>query len=859
MWDSIRLSAVGDFTLRKIAVLIVAALLSVLFVATWNSTTSFADTAKWEGEDIVLGGKTYKKDSATLPDVGPSNDVYVNVPPTGDIATAIVVPSGKDKAEDIPDAALHTYRYDRQTATYSIPDPPVQTSAVTIAASPDGGTTGENDKPKTSCDISSGIGWIVCGTSRFMADTMDRVYGWISDFLTVKPLSDDADSGLYMAWDIVRGIANACFIIAFLIIIYSQITSVGISNYEIKKMIPRLIIAAILVNASFYICTIAVDISNILGDSVQKSFEQIRESLPAPMPEIGWQKLTAFILSGGTIGGIAAIAGFTGAAVGGSISALAALLFPVLVMGILSVLVALMILAARQALIIVLVVLAPLAFVAYLLPNTEGLFEKWRKLFMTMLLVFPLFSLLFGGSQLAASLIIQSTDSLSVVVLAMFVQVAPLALTPFLVKFSGSLLGRLAGMVNNPQKGLVDRTRNWAKDRADTQAKRRIAKGEHQSRFSAGGYAYKRSMDRKNREGRKKLYESRIDAAWANDSRSQHMLSQTKMADLKKGAGDATGERMYEEAKASDTPTGRALQSYATTQRVEQLRTKQRQTTDDARWEEALTGNINPTDNPDNYYAGASAAAHHALREQHIAENNSAVAQAISKSEFATELSQDVALQIRAGGIGGQKGAIKVKSKAMSEVIKTGIEDVEAIKNASDIKPGDIDAMEVEFRRAVRDGDIASLRAHTDMLGSSKDAGIQRLREVLRDTEVDIRANADMIETFRHHVNSNAEINQSAEDIGVWSRDNFDGWRSLNEIGRTHKTWKNMNVNTFSGMKASTQRLALESVRDDGSWAITEKMAYEIMASPSAWSNIKDEVKPLIEDRAAGYIPVRGR
>ena len=103
---------------------------------------------------------------------------------------------------------------------------------------------------------------------------------------------------------------------------------------------------------------------------------------------------------------------------------------------------------------------------------------------------------------------------------------------------------------------------------------------------------------------------------------------------------------------------------------------------------------FNPTDNPDNYYAGASAAADHALREQHIAENNSAVAQAISKSEFATELSQDVALQIRAGGIGGQKGAIKVKSKAMSEVIKTGIEDVEAIKNASDIKPGDIDAMD---------------------------------------------------------------------------------------------------------------------------------------------------------------------
>ena len=48
------------------------------------------------------------------------------------------------------------------------------------------------------------------------------------------------------------------------------------------------------------------------------------------------------------------------------------------------------------------------------------------------------------------------------VILGMAVQVAPLFITPMLIKFSSGILGRVAGMINDRSKGPVDRLRNWA-------------------------------------------------------------------------------------------------------------------------------------------------------------------------------------------------------------------------------------------------------------------------------------------------------------------------------------------------------------------------------------------------------------
>ena len=77
---------------------------------------------------------------------------------------------------------------------------------------------------------------------------MDKIYSIIADFLVVRSVTANMDSPLFQLWAVVSDIANSCFGSALLIIVYSQLTSIGISNYGLKKTLPRLVIAAILVN-----------------------------------------------------------------------------------------------------------------------------------------------------------------------------------------------------------------------------------------------------------------------------------------------------------------------------------------------------------------------------------------------------------------------------------------------------------------------------------------------------------------------------------------------------------------------------------------------------------------------------------
>ncbi|MCZ6324111.1 hypothetical protein O5165_25825, partial [Escherichia coli] len=76
----------------------------------------------------------------------------------------------------------------------------------------------------------------------------------------------------------------------------------GLNNYSIKKMLPRLIVAAILVNLSYYICAIAVDISNILGHSLQQALIDIRQQFngqgSSGISATSWENITEYILSG---------------------------------------------------------------------------------------------------------------------------------------------------------------------------------------------------------------------------------------------------------------------------------------------------------------------------------------------------------------------------------------------------------------------------------------------------------------------------------------------------------------------------------------------------------------------------------
>ena len=447
--------------LQWFMLLIAGTLVGIFLNTLIHSTSVYAADATWDGHDLTYSNKKYtrltdnnKVKKFNLPD---NSLVFINEDKNKKEVKVIYFPSG-----EISSLSSATY------AVYSFtpPDTYDQTDTSTISIDPP-----SENSTSTSCDV-QGIGWFICPVSNWLADGIDFMYSALQEFLKTKPLeTTNQNSGIYLAWVIMRNISNVAFIVAFLVIIYSQLTSVGISNYGVKKMIPRLVIAAVLVNLSFTICAILLDLSNIAGYAFQDAFMGIKNTISTVGENTStwtWSEVISTALSNGALA-IGAIT-FT--------TELLPMLVPAATLAGLTLLLILLIMAARQALIIILIIISPLAFVCYLLPGTEKWFKKWRDSFLTMLVFFPAFSVVFGGAQLAGILIIQNAtgpNGAIMHVLGMLVQIIPLAITPLIMKLSGGVLGKFAGFVNDKNKGWYDRTKNWSKGRREIIRNKKLA------------------------------------------------------------------------------------------------------------------------------------------------------------------------------------------------------------------------------------------------------------------------------------------------------------------------------------------------------------------------------------------------
>ena len=284
--------------------------------------------------------------------------------------------------------------------------PPIQAQAPGADGSQDNlQTDGAAENPAddgVTCSIEK-IGWILCPIIEGAARIGDNAFSVLAgNFLEIEPaLVANDENGTKGVWEIFRNIANIMFIIAFMVIIYSQITGAGLSNYGIKKMLPRVIFAAILVNISYYICQGMVDISNAGGDIIKDTLTDLAGQISdrAAMPIGG---VSGAFAEGGTLSAIAVGA----LAVGGAVYLLLPVLMPVVGLVVITAFIIIVILLLRKAIVIMLVVLSPIAFVAYLLPNTEKFFSKWLHMFWQLLMVFPVVGLLFGAGQLTSAVVL---------------------------------------------------------------------------------------------------------------------------------------------------------------------------------------------------------------------------------------------------------------------------------------------------------------------------------------------------------------------------------------------------------------------------------------------------------------------
>ena len=612
-------------TLRWFVLLIAGMLVGIFLNALTHSTSVYAVDAEWSGHNLTYNKEKYTKISDdkkikqfNLPD---NSLVYVNEDKNKKETKVIYFPSS-----EISSLSSATY------AVYSFTPPNTyeQTSNSTISIeSPSENSTG------TSCDV-QGIGWIICPLSNWLADGIDYMYSALQEFLKTKPLeTTNQNSGIYLAWVIMRNISNVAFIVAFLVIIYSQLTSVGISNYGVKKMLPRLVIAAVLVNLSFTFCAILLDLSNIAGYAFQDAFMGIKNTISTVGENTStwtWSEVISTALSNG------ALAVGAGYAVSLALTTeILPMLVPAATLAGLTLLFILLIMAARQALIIILIIISPLAFVCYLLPGTEKWFKKWRDSFLTMLVFFPAFAVVFGGAQLAGIIIIQNASGSNgaiMHILGMLVQIIPLAITPLIMKFSGGVLGKFAGFVNDKNKGLYDRSKNWSKDRRETIKNKKLA-NPNMARFNPN--RLRRWADHNSRLRKKDLETSQKDAensfrntakykksdlyARQASRRSDFLSAQDDNRYLESTLGHAPDD-IYEKRSLYDRTLRNVSATYATRQ---DLKAHQQQ-----------TAFMNDIKDLETEIATAGLIKNNAQRQQH--------------SEFAEQLKNSKELQEKAGG-----------------------------------------------------------------------------------------------------------------------------------------------------------------------------------------------------------------
>ena len=334
----------------------------------------------------------------------------------------------------------------------------------------------------TCRDAARGAAFILCTIADLASDALGGVYSWMEKYMVVdanlvKTTANDRGfpSATYQAWEYFRNITNILFVIFLLIVIFSQLTGFGIDNYGIKKSLPRLIAAAIIVNLSFYICAICVDLSNIIGAGINSFFTEI----PIRVDESHWSVKDVLGSVGGGIGlltlgfgklismgggiGAVVLSGGLGTVLGaGAIAALIAFLVAV-VSALITILTMVLLLGIRQGITVVGISIAPLAMVCYILPNTKQLFDRWLKIMQSMLIVYPLCGLLIGAGNFASRVILAASTSAELdfllVIVSCFIQIGPYFLLPTLIRGSFKMVGNLGGVIAGFGRKRIDRAR----------------------------------------------------------------------------------------------------------------------------------------------------------------------------------------------------------------------------------------------------------------------------------------------------------------------------------------------------------------------------------------------------------------
>jgi hypothetical protein len=320
-----------------------------------------------------------------------------------------------------------------------------------------GGDDGTQAEAPPSCESQGGsTSWFACPLIEGMLGAMQGITNFMAEILNLRPISATPNDPIFVVWSSVRNIALVVLVIAVLISIFGQ--TLGVDAYTIKKMVPRIGVAALAILLSFYVSAILIDFFNILGNGAQALMFSTLEDMPISVG-LGSEWAGAILAGIGVGGSLVLLLNPA------TLATLGLILMPVL----LAFLTAIAVVILRQVVIIGLVIASPLAFACWILPNTEKWFKRWYGIFSTMLMMYPIIMVLLGAGAMYAVIITNNgslnsgegitSSNFANYLLAIAGIGVSMAAVPFTLRASSGILRGITGAINNPNRGVFDRAR----------------------------------------------------------------------------------------------------------------------------------------------------------------------------------------------------------------------------------------------------------------------------------------------------------------------------------------------------------------------------------------------------------------
>ena len=365
--------------------------------------------------------------------------------------------------------------------------------SITIAGTPGSGTgTGGagNTATDNSCEANytgafHEANWVFCPMLRAADSLFSTLFGIIQDQLDIctgKSLTTGQTCSnnlltpqVEKSWAVFRDLATALLVIVMLIVVFAQAISVGpFDAYTVRKMLPKLAAAAILMQISWPILKYSIDLINDLGHGIRAlmlvpfggadkmQFQDLASKTGVVASTVATTGLftaaiAGAILSGLTIGGVALIAASV----------------------LLSLIIGFVVLLFRQMIILMLVILAPIALILWILPGTQRYWKLWQDNFTKLLLMFPLIMAMIGAGQIfayvGANLGAASDTGTKILAFLMVIMgfFAPFWFLPKTFRWGGQLFSSAASGTLNATKGLRRKPYEFANKQMATNRQQR--------------------------------------------------------------------------------------------------------------------------------------------------------------------------------------------------------------------------------------------------------------------------------------------------------------------------------------------------------------------------------------------------